>query len=153
MSLPFSDGWLHSIQGSRAGGMPGLLGYSSVLFPLVQHSHAMVLLTAMKKTFLEDSEIPSDIFTDDSLVTLKHLLWRPCSTAMLTECNSFPQTILTTSSVLLLLSSYWGMSKCIQAHSQRIKRKPNTAPPRESLLCWTTAFSDICLKTWLQPQL
>lgn len=115
--------------------MPGLLGYSSILFLLIQHSCVMVLLIAMRKTFQEDSEILSDLITGDPSVTLKHFLLRPCSTAMLTECNSFPQLILTTSSVLPQLSSYSRMSKCIQAQFQRIKTKPNTAAPRENLLC------------------
>lgn len=86
------------------------------------------------ETRFKNIQICSDTFTHDFLVAWKHLFWGSCSTdpTLVTEYNSFCNTVLSISFILLLLNHYsWVLQiDTSAALENKEKIKPSTAPQR-----------------------
>lgn len=108
------------------------------------------------ETHFKNIQICSDTFTHDFLVAWKHLFWGSCSTdpTLVTEYNSFCNTVLSISFILLLLNHYSWVLQIDTSAALENKEKSNQAL-HHNLLCWTTALPITCLKTWRgsQPEL
>lgn len=86
------------------------------------------------ETHFKNIQMCSDTFTHDSLVAWKHLFRKSCSTdpTLVTECDSFCNTILSISFILLLLNHYsWILQiDTGAALGNKEEIKPSTAPLR-----------------------
>lgn len=81
------------------------------------------------ETHFKNIQICSDTFTHDFLVAWKHLFWGSCSTdpTLVTEYNSFCNTVLSISFILLLLNHYSWVLQIDTSAALENKEKSNQA--------------------------
>ena len=103
------DDWFYSIEGGRAARATQPPRQEQLLIRILpsQHSSSTSHYWWLPwETHFRNIQKCSDTFTDDFLMAWKHLFWRSCGTdpTLVTECNSFSNTVLSISFISLLLN-------------------------------------------------